>query len=177
MNPFAAPAPAFDEPIEMLAACHERIEAQLCTLEKLIDHVPAKGADTAAREAATQVMRYFDTAGANHHRDEDEDVFPLLRRLAADRDRPEVSAVINGLEEDHATMTAQWSRLREQLDAIAAGRDARLDPEDVGRFAWLYRRHMEKESALVLPFARETVGETERAVLGSRMAARRRIRA
>ena len=95
MNPFAAPAPAFDEPIEMLAACHERIEAQLCTLEKLIPHVSAKGADTAAREAATQVMRYFDTAGANHHRDEDEDVFPLLRRLAADRDRPEVSAVIN----------------------------------------------------------------------------------
>ena len=177
MNPFAAPAPAFDEPIEMLAACHERIEAQLCTLEKLIDHVPAKGADTAAREAATQVMRYFDTAGANHHRDEDEDVFPLLRRLAADRDRPEVSAVINGLEQDHSTMNAQWSRLRQRLDAIVAGRDARLDAEEVAPFAWLYRRHMEKESALVLPFARETIGETARAELGGRMAARRRIRA
>jgi hemerythrin-like domain-containing protein len=175
MNPFATPAPGFDEPLEMLAACHERIEAQLCTLEKLIEHVAGHGADASAREAAGQVMRYFDTAGAAHHRDEDEDVFPLLRRLAAERDRPEVSAVINGLEEDHATMDLQWSRLRERLDAIATGRDARLDTEDVGRFAWLYRRHMEKESALVLPFARETVGETERAVLGSRMAARRRI--
>jgi len=177
MNPFAAPAPSFDEPLDMLAACHERIEAQLGTLEKLIEHVSTQGADAAAREAATQVMRYFDTAGADHHRDEDEDMFPLLRSLAAERNRPEVSAVINGLEEDHSIMEAQWSRLRERLEAVAAGRDARLDTEDVARFAWLYRRHMEKEAALVLPFAREAISETERALLGSRMAARRRIRA
>lgn len=161
----------------MLAACHERIEAQLCTLEKLIEHLAANGCDAAAREAAAGAMRYFDTAGVEHHRDEDEDIFPLLRHLAAERDRPEVSAVINGLEEDHATMESQWSRLREQLEAVAAGRDVRLDAEDVGHFAWLYRRHMEKEAALVLPFAREAVSETERAALGSRMAARRRIRA
>jgi hemerythrin-like domain-containing protein len=161
----------------MLAACHERIEAQLCTLEKLIEHLATSGCDRAAQDAASQVMRYFDTAGVEHHRDEDEDMFPLLRQLAADRDRPEVSAVINGLEEDHATMEAQWSRLRARLDAVAAGRDGRLDAEDVGRFAWLYRRHMEKEAALVLPFAREAVSETERAALGERMAARRRIRA
>lgn len=175
MNPFAAPAPSFDEPLEMLAACHDRIEAQLCTLEKLIEHVSARGADAPAREAAAGVMRYFDTAGVEHHRDEDQEIFPLLRRLAAERDRPEVSAVINGLEQDHSTMDAQWSRLRERLDAIAAGREARLGAEDVGPFAWLYRRHMEKESALVLPFAREAISETERARLGSRMAARRRI--
>lgn len=177
MNPFATPAPTFDEPLEMLAACHERIEAQLATLEKLVEHLPARGADVAAREAAEQIIRYFDVAGVAHHRDEDEDVFPLLRRHAAERHRPEVSAVINGLEQDHTTMEAQWSRLRERLRLIIEGQDARLDAEDVGRFAWLYRRHMEKESALVLPFAREAVSEAERAVLGSRMAARRRIRA
>ena len=177
MNPFATPAPTFDEPLEMLAACHERIEEQLDTLEKLVEHLPARGADAAAREAAGRVMRYFDTAGVAHHRDEDEDVFPLLRHLAAERGRPEVSALINGLEQDHTTMEAQWSRLRQRLQSILEGIDTRLDAEEVGRFAWLYRRHMEKESALVLPFAREAVSETERAALGRRMAARRRIRA
>src|SRR6185437_2453238 len=177
MNPFAAPAPTFDEPLEMLAACHERIEAQLCTLEKLVEHVAGRGADDAARLAARQVIRYFDSAGTNHHRDEEEDLFPLLRRLAAERGRPEVSAVINGLDEDHRTMDAQWSRLRARLAAIVEARERRLDAEDVGRFAWLYRRHMETESALVLPFAREALGETERAVLSGRMAARRRIAA
>jgi len=161
----------------MLAACHERIEEQLDTLEKLVEHLPARGADAAAREAAGRVIRYFDTAGVAHHRDEDEDVFPLLRHLAAERRRPEVSAVINGLEQDHTTMEAQWSRLRQRLQSILEGIDTRLDAEEVGRFAWLYRRHMEKESALVLPFAREAIGESDRAALGSRMAARRRIRA
>ena len=173
MNPFAASAPTFDEPLEMLAACHDKIEAQLCALEKLVVHIAAKGTDDAAREAARQVLRYFDTAGTAHQRDEDEDVFPLLRGLAAERDRPEVSAVINDLDADHATMDAQWSRLRERLDAIAAGSAARLDADDVGHFAWLYRRHMGMESALILPFARETLGETQRARLASRMAARR----
>lgn len=176
MDPFAAAAPTFDEPLEMLAACHQRIEAQLCTLEKLVEHVAGKGGDAAAREAAAQVMRYFDTAGEDHHRDEDEDMFPVLRERAAQRNRPEVSAVINGLEEDHATMSAQWLRLRARLDALAAG-EARLDAEDVAPFAWLYRRHIEKEAALVLPFAREALSETDRAALGARMAARRKIRA
>src|SRR5689334_1951600 len=78
MDPFAAPAPGFDEPLEMLAACHERIEAQLRTLEKLVEHLSqncaangaAHGADNSARDAAARVMRYFDTAGVEHHRDE-----------------------------------------------------------------------------------------------------------
>jgi hypothetical protein len=40
-------------------------------------------------------------------------------------------------------------------------------------FAWLYRRHLERESLLVLPFAREVLAPTERAELAARMDARR----
>jgi hypothetical protein len=43
----------------------------------------------------------------------------------------------------------------------------------VTRFAWLYRRHMDREGAAVLPFAREALDAAERASLGERMAARR----
>jgi hemerythrin-like domain-containing protein len=168
-----AHTPTFGEPLEMLAACHHEIEAQLCALEELAGHIAAKGTDDACRRTAAHVMRYFDTAGTAHHRDEEEDVFPLLRRLAAEHHRPEVSAVINDLEGDHASLEAQWARLHERLGAIAAGSEVRLDAEDVAHFAWLYRRHMGMEAGLVLPFARETIGEIQRAALGSRMAARR----
>jgi len=167
-------APSFDEPLEMLEACHGRIDAQLATLERLAEHIARHGCDAEAREAARFVMRYFDTSGVQHHRDEDEDLFPLLRRKAGEAARAEVSAVINELEGDHATMDLQWSRLRERLDAIARGEDALLAAEDVERFGWLNRRHIEKEAALVLPFARETLALDERAALGSRMAARRK---
>ena len=170
-----AGAPGFDEPLEMLEACHGRIEAQLATLERLVAHLAARGADAEAAQAAQAVMRYFDTAGVLHHRDEDEDLFPLLRSLAAERGRPEIAATIDELEREHASMDALWGELRAALDAVAGGRGPRLGAEAVARFAWLYRRHMEREAAAVLPFARQALAAAQRAALGERMAARRRI--
>jgi hemerythrin-like domain-containing protein len=166
------PGPSFDEPLEMLAACHERIEAQLATLERLVPHLETKGCDAEAQSAARAVLRYFDTSGALHHQDEDHDLFPLLRARAAAQGRREIAAAIEELEREHETMDAQWKRLRERLLAVTEG-EARLDPEEVARFAWLYRRHMDLETAAVLPFARETLDDETRAQLGSRMAARR----
>jgi hemerythrin-like domain-containing protein len=168
------PGPSFDEPLEMLAACHERIEAQLGTLERLGPHLEKRGCDAEAKAAAQAVLRYFDTAGRLHHQDEDEDLFPLLRGRAGAAGRPEVAAAIGELEREHQTMEAQWTRLRARLAAIVAG-EARLEAEDVARFAWLYRRHMDQEATAVLPFARETLDAGHRAMLGSRMAARRKI--
>jgi hemerythrin-like domain-containing protein len=166
------PAPSFDQPLEMLAACHERIEAQLRTLERLGPHLEAKGCDAEARSAAHAVLRYFDSGGALHHQDEDGDLFPLLRARAAAQGRDEIAAAVEELEREHETMAAQWRRLRQCLAAIAQG-EARLDADEVARFAWLYRRHLDRESAALMPFAREALDAQERAALGSRMAARR----
>ena len=167
-------APGFDEPLEMLAACHERIEDQLATLERMVPHLESRGCDAEARSAAQAVLHYFETEGVLHHRDEDEDLFPLLRILAATHSRPEVAAALDELEREHASMQAQWERLRTRLQAVERG-EPRIDPEEVARFAWLYRRHMDRESAAVLPFAREALDAAQRAALGERMAARRKI--
>jgi iron-sulfur cluster repair protein YtfE (RIC family) len=164
------PGPSFDEPLEMLAACHERIEAQLATLERLAPHLAAKGCDAEARSAVQAVLRYFDTSGALHHQDEDHDLFPLLRAKAAAEGRVEIAAAIDELEREHETMEVQWKRLR----AGMVIEEMHLDAEDVTRFAWLYRRHMDREGAAVLPYARQSLGEQERAELGERMAARRK---
>lgn len=163
---------SFDQPLEMLAACHERIEVQLAALERLSQQLAKNGCDTETRSTAQAVLQYFDTSGEMHHKDEDEDLFPLVRVRAAAQGRTEVAAVIDELEREHSTMHSQWRRMREQLRAIADG-GARLDTEEVARFTWLYRRHMERESAAVLPFAREALDENQRAALGKRMAARR----
>jgi hemerythrin-like domain-containing protein len=172
MFPNHRSSPSFDQPLEILVACHQRIEEKLCDLERLGERLAASGCDSSVRSAAQDVLRYFDTAGSLHHKDEDEDLFPLLRVLAARRGRPVIAAAIDELEREHATMESQWKRLREHLSAIAAG-EGRLDAGEVTRFAWLYRRHMNSESAAVLPFAREALDEAQRAALGERMAARR----
>jgi hemerythrin-like domain-containing protein len=159
--------------LEKLAFAHQRIEAQLRALESLVQHLAYRGCDLEAQSAARDVAHYFDTAGAQHHRDEDEDLFPLLRGLAAALGRPEVAAVIDELEREHATMDAQWRRLRTLLNTIAKARGRKLDADEVDRFAWLYRRHMDREAAAVLPFAREALSDEQQAALGERMAGRR----
>lgn len=164
------PGPGFDQPLEMLQACHARIEEQLQTLERLAHRKSESAAESAAAKA---VLGYFDTSGALHHRDEDEDLFPLLRARAAKLGRIEVAAAIDELEREHATLDAQWRRLREALGVIAAQREARVDAGDAARFAWLYRRHMDRETMLVLPFAREALAFRECVELGARMAERR----
>jgi hemerythrin-like domain-containing protein len=166
------PGPSFDQPLEMLAACHLRIEEKLAALERLGPHLEKSGCDAEARAAAQSVLRYFDTAGVFHHQDEDQDLFPLLRVRAAAQGRPEIAAAIEELEREHETMDAQWRRLRQRLLAVTEG-EPRLASEEVTRFAWLYRSHMDREGAAVLPFARETLDPAERAALGERMAARR----
>src|SRR5688572_32014225 len=129
--------------LAVLSGCHQSIEAQLATLEQL-----CRSGSPAPAEARA-VVRYFDGEGRQHHRDEDEDLFPLLRALAAERGRADIAAVMDELEREHATMDRQWSQLREGLAKLAEGRGGMLDAEEVMRFAWLYRRHMQYEAAVV----------------------------
>ena len=168
-----SPAPSFNEPLELLAASHDRIEEQLRTLEQLSLRLETEGSNAEARSAAQAVLHYFDGGGALHHQDEDGDLFPLLRARAAAQGHAAIAAAVEELEREHETMEAQWRRLRQHLLAIAEG-ETSLDPEEVARFAWLYRRHMDRESAALLPFAREALDAEERAALGMRMAARRK---
>src|ERR1700748_365943 len=70
--------PSFEEPFEMLHACHQRMERMLALLRKLRSHMRASGADEEVRQAARDVMRYFDKAAPQHHRDEELHVFPTL---------------------------------------------------------------------------------------------------
>jgi iron-sulfur cluster repair protein YtfE (RIC family) len=82
----SAPAVGFEVPLEMLAACHGRVQHQCETLLRLVTHLQTHGADRPAQEAASAVMRYFDTAARHHHEDEEQDLFPALLESMAGSD-------------------------------------------------------------------------------------------
>ena len=82
----SAPAVGFEVPLEMLAACHLRVQDQCSTLLRLVPHIAACGSDRPAQEAATAVMRYFDTSARHHHDDEERDLFPALIESMAGSD-------------------------------------------------------------------------------------------
>lgn len=168
----APAAPDFDHPIEMLAACHGRIEDQIDTLDRLLTHVAAYGCDDRARQAAAGVMRYFDTAGEHHHEDEEVDLFPALEAAAGG-----AAALTRRLQADHAVMRALWKTLRVQLRAIADGTSAQLDPTLIEAFSRIYRDHIALEERELFPLAERLLDQFAVETLGAHMARRRGVRA
>jgi len=163
-------APDFDHPIEMLAACHERIQDQIDTLDRLLVHLAAHGCDEQATRAAANVMRYFDTAGEHHHEDEEVDLFPLLEAQS-----PGAASLTQRLRADHANMRVRWHTLRVQLSAIAEGTSKQLDPTLVEAFECLYRDHIALEESELFPLAERVLDNPAAEMLGAHMARRRGV--
>lgn len=169
----AAAAAGFDAPLAMLADCHRRVERQCATLARLAPHLRAHGSDGAAREAATAVLRYFDTAAPNHHADEEEDLFPALIESMAGSDAVCLREIIGGLLSDHRELDRRWAALRRVLEAVVAGQPATLPSADVQDFADLYARHIAREEGELLPMAGRLLGDAQLERLGDAMRRRR----
>ncbi|MEO7494386.1 MAG: pyridoxamine 5'-phosphate oxidase [Massilia sp.] len=172
-----ATAPGFDTPIAVLKHCHDRIRKQLATLDKLLAHLPAHGADEQARQAAAAVLKYFDQAAPLHHADEEENLIPMLQACAEGEDAATLAALGPGILQDHDAMDAMWQDLHEQLRGIAAGSAARLDPALVASFGERYLRHMETEEGHIAPMAKRLFSARQMAALGQAMQARRGVAA
>ncbi|MCK9283396.1 MAG: hemerythrin domain-containing protein [Rhodocyclaceae bacterium] len=164
-------APGLDEPLEILEACHGRIESQLATLERLLEHVPRHGSDVQAQQAASAVIRYFDSAGRHHHEDEEMDLFPRLRRRLAEN----VDNMLAVLLAEHAQMERTWPLLRSILAEIAVGQSGHLDPDKVHAYTALYRRHIERENRELFPLAKKAFDAGDIAELSAAMTTRRSI--
>jgi len=166
-----AAAPGFDRPLDVLEACHGRISKQCDTLDKLLAHLPAHGADAQAQQAAAAILAYFDTAAVHHHDDEERNLFPLLEQVGA----PGACDLAETLTLEHETLALLWRQLRPQLAQIAAGRDVALDEMLTHRFVALNRSHLEFENTHVLPLARQVLDAAAIERLGRAMAARRGV--
>ncbi len=169
-------APDFDEPMEMLLACHERLQARLDTLLRLAAWLPEHGADRAAQQAAANVMRYFDSAAVNHHLDEERDLLPALEVRAVGKLADEVHALREWVESDHRRIGTAWSVLRGSLAGIAAGSATTLPEEAVASFVDAYRRHVEREEGELFPLAEILLRAEDLSAMSATMSARRRQR-
>lgn len=167
-------APGLETPLEMLEACHGRLQAQLATLARLAAWLPEHGADRQAAQAAANVMRYFDLAAVNHHLDEEEDLFPVLLERVDEPRRSALGELIEWILADHQRMFAAWAAMREKLEAISRGEGAALSASEVESFAEHYRRHIAREEGELLPYARELLTEQDLVALTATMTARRR---
>ena len=168
-------AATWEQPFDMLRACHARVNRMLTLLGKLQAHVVVHGVDAQATQAAKDVMRYFDQAAPLHHQDEELHIFPAAHRSG---DAHAIAAVIR-LGVEHQTMEADWRHLRTELQALLAENAPNPLPpawqtdQLVQTFCARYAEHIRIEEHIVYPCVESHLQPQDAETMGREMAARR----
>lgn len=170
---YSSPAVGFELPLEMLAACHRRVQDQCATLRRLVPHIATHGADVPARAAASAVLRYFDSAARDHHADEEVDLFPALLEAMAGSDAVCLRELTAALCAEHRDLERRWRAFRGVLKAVAEGNAQALAADDVQAFVDLYDNHIAREEAELLPMAGRVLADAELDRIGVAMRQRR----
>ena len=155
--------PGFDDPLGLLRACHDRMLAHCDLLERLAESPDSK--------VAQQVLRYFATSATQHHRDEEEDLFPLLNRQSM-----KIADLIFALRREHAELDRLWSLISPNLKKLPAGGVDDDTRAAITAFCELCRNHIRRENREFLPLAASSLSSTQLGIIGESMAKRRGVR-
>ncbi|MDE2488836.1 MAG: hemerythrin domain-containing protein [Alphaproteobacteria bacterium] len=158
-------------PLEWFASEHYR-HRQFCALMHELAH-----ADTFDAATVAGVVDFLREELGRHLKDEEEDLFPLLRRRARAED--DVDQVLGRLASEHKGDLAHGQALRTHLerrlaDKTPPGRD-RATRVALDAFASQELRHLALENAVVLPLAKLRLTARDLKALSRRLAARRGI--
>jgi hemerythrin-like domain-containing protein len=165
------------DPIGLLGDCHRRIERFLGVILAVAQRARGGDLDADQLRALDTALRYFQQAAPRHVADEEQSLFPRLRRSGS------AAAVeaLRRLEQDHQTLEP-WHA---ELDVL--GRqwlaDGRLEAPLAARFEGLalqlqdvYRPHIAAEDHEVFPQARQALDDEQLRAIAREMADRRGIR-
>ena len=161
------------DPLDFFFAEHFR-QRKLCNL---IEELAL--AETLDTRLVVEVLEFLRHDMVIHVADEEEDLFPLMRRRCPPED--EIERVLSALSAEHAGDHHLAGIVTEGLQrAIADGQPASAQPglrEAMIDFARNERRHLALENSVVLPLARLRLTTGDLAELSSHMAARRGLSA
>ncbi|MCA0401592.1 MAG: hemerythrin domain-containing protein [Proteobacteria bacterium] len=162
------PASLLDRPLAYILADHDR-HRRACEVLRRI----AKGQPVS--QACIGVLKsYLADDVARHHDDEDEVLFPALRRRALPED--ELSEVLLRLERDHRESYAILQDILNFLDAAATDGDVAVTPTVAAvilRYTAREIRHLAIENAVVMSIAEVRLTRTDLAAMSRLMKLRR----
>lgn len=154
-------------PLDFIAEDHLRHRQVCATLDAL---AAAEVQDLGALDA---IRSFLLEEFAPHMADEEEDLFPLMRRRCEPED--EIDETLDRLQGDHRGAVAAAPEVMAAV-ARALSNRGRMDPDDratLTAFAASERRHMIVENAIVLPLARARLTPGDLATLRLSMLRRR----
>ena len=158
---------SWNEPIEMLYACHERVKKFCRQLRILPDYLEKNGCNSAVQNDVKTIINYFNIAAPLHHEDEEHDFFPVLKMQ-----RPETAKIIEELEGQHVIIHQIWPALSSQLNALLNGERNDVDKALIEHFVQAYQEHIRLEEPL-FELGRRYLTAEQLAVMGKVMFRRR----
>ena len=163
------PSALLAEPLSWLSAEHDR-HRQYCRLVEEVALAPVVMA-----EAIQELMMFFHHDLPLHIRDEEEDLFALLRQRCAPED--DLERILDNLSADHRSDMDTIATLRGHLEAALRRRQPISNDPEVQRlfiaFVAHERNHVALENAVILPIARLRLTQADLDRLCRRMVARR----
>jgi hemerythrin-like domain-containing protein len=160
--------PGFDDPIGLLRACHEKMQAHCELLATLLNK---ETLDDEVREAARNLVRYFSQSATLHHRDEEEDLFPRINRQSL-----KVAELVHSLKKEHETLDALWDNIVPELKKLPADGFSEAFKQAAMEYSTLCREHIARENRELLPLASNSLSQQALAEIGESMAARRGVK-
>jgi iron-sulfur cluster repair protein YtfE (RIC family) len=169
---------SFSDPTALLSDCHRRIEMFLGSLQQVAPMID-QPLEANARLALEGSLRYFREAAPKHTADEEESLFPRMRRVE-NADVKAALATLDALETEHRRADS----LHAEVDALGseALQHGPLSPDEAERFrdavaelASIYKDHIRIEDDIIFPVAGRTLPATEKSAIALEMAARRNV--
>jgi hemerythrin-like domain-containing protein len=174
-----AKAHSFSDPTKLLSDCHRRVEMFLQSLEAVAENSHGPLTEEAAR-SLERALQYFREAAPKHTADEEESLFPRLRKIS-DPQLQSAMDKVEALEHDH-----RWAEpLHSLVDGLGQKylQNGKLSDEEARRFrgsmrmlSAMYRRHIEIEDKYLFPIAEQVLSPELKAEIAAEMANRRGVK-
>jgi hemerythrin-like domain-containing protein len=171
----AKPDSGFEDPIGMLKDCHRRIESFLGILCVVVDRAQGRSLTDEERDAVRSALQYFKTGGSRHTADEEESLFPRLRKSDA-----KSCEEIDRLENDHREASDLHGSVERFYSAwIDSGRlgseETRRLLSETARLKELYSLHIEVEETIVFARAGQVLDSQAMSAIGTEFRFRRKL--
>lgn len=167
---------SFSDPTGLLSDCHRRVEMFIRALD-LVAQISDQPLTDENRRSLDLSLRYFREAAPKHTADEEESLFPRLRKI----DDQQLKIALNRLDElerDHRWAeplhaTADELGTRYLADGHLSPADAQAFRDAVHKLHEMYRRHIEIEDREVFPLASKLLADGAKKAIANEMQDRR----
>jgi hemerythrin-like domain-containing protein len=170
----AKPDSGFDDPIGMLKDCHRRIESFLGIICVVVDRARGRSLTGEECDAVNAALEYFRTGGKRHAADEEESLFPRLRKCDAKSFKE-----IDRLEGDHHEANDLHGSIERLYSAWkesgCLGMEAtQLLLSQTARLKQLYSDHIQVEETVVFARASQVLDRHAIEAIGTEFRFRRK---